>query len=277
MNANNHVMTLVHEVANRFREIPGVVAITIGGSRSAASGDAESDIDLYIFSAGEVPPATRREIAVHYTTTPEIDNRYFGPEDAWRDEATGLKFDLIYWSPAWLEDQVDRVLMRGQASVGYSTCFWYTVLHALPLYDPIEWLAGLKARAGAPYPDALRDAIVSLNLPLLRQSQSSFLAQIELAQIRGDIVSVQHRVTAFLASYFDILFAINRLPHPGEKRLIAIARQTCHVLPENMVADVEDLIAGVSGTGAGNASSSAVVAAAHRLTDAIEALLASTA
>ncbi len=49
---------------------------------------------------------------------------------------------------------------------------------------------------------------------------SSYRKQIELAIQRHDLVSRQHRVTALLASFFDVWFALERLPHPGEKRLL---------------------------------------------------------
>jgi hypothetical protein len=94
------------------------------------------------------------------------------------------------------------------------------VLHSEALYDPHGWYRQLQARARVPYPEALERAIVAKNWPILRKNQSAYRKQIELAFARGDAVSVQHRTTAVLASYFDIWFALARLPHPGEKRLL---------------------------------------------------------
>ena len=48
---------------------------------------------------------------------------------------------------------------------------------------------------------------------------------------RGDAVTAQHRSTAILASYFDLIFAANRVPHPGETRLRERARAVCAHLP----------------------------------------------
>ena len=50
-------------------------------------------------------------------------------------------------------------------------------------------------------------------------------------------MSLNHRVAAWLASYFDILFAANRRFHPGEKRLLALAEELPSV-PESMIEDV---------------------------------------
>lgn len=52
----------------------------------------------------------------------------------------------------------------------------------------------------------------------------SYDRQIKKAQERGDIVSVNHRITAFLESYFDVIFALNRQTHPGEKDRFSSAK-----------------------------------------------------
>jgi hypothetical protein len=126
----------------------------------------------------------------------------------------------MYRSPKWIEDQLDRVLMRHEATIGYTTCFWFNVLHSEPLFDRGGWFKQLRDRANVAYPDELRRAVIAKNWPILRRNQSSYRRQIELALQRGDAVSVQHRVTALLASFFDVWFALKREPHPGEKRLL---------------------------------------------------------
>jgi hypothetical protein len=148
----------------------------------------------------------------------------------------------MYRSTAWIEQQFERVLLRHQASVGYSTCFVYNVLHSQPLYDCGNWFATLRAMAGQPYPDSLRRAIVAKNYPILRMTLSSYVHQIAVALERKDSLSVSHRVVALLASYFDILFAVNRLYHPGEKRLVAYVLAKCQKHPVNFETQVNKLL-----------------------------------
>jgi catechol 2,3-dioxygenase-like lactoylglutathione lyase family enzyme/predicted nucleotidyltransferase len=214
---NPGVNDVVRRVAESLGELPQVVAVAIGGSRAAGSQDAGSDVDLYVYTLGEVSVAFRRELG---GPGAEIANGFWEPGDEWVDAASGLHFDIMYRSPSWIEDQLDRVLARHDASLGYTTCFWYNIIHSETIVDPRGWYATLQGRANVPYPEGLRRAIVNKNLPVLRRNRSSYRVQLARALERNDLVSRQHRVTALLASVFDIVFALECMPHPGEKRLL---------------------------------------------------------
>ncbi|PPS45699.1 hypothetical protein [Chroococcidiopsis sp. TS-821] len=77
----------------------------------------------------------------------------------------------------------------------------------------------------------LRRAIVAKNSPILRQHISAYMHQIESAISPSDFVSINHRIAALVASYFDIIFAVNYQPHPKEKRLVQFGKSLCKKLP----------------------------------------------
>jgi hypothetical protein len=224
--------------------LPGVVAVALGGSRATGTADAGSDVDLYVYAEPEPPLSARAAAAAAAGARRlELGNRAFEPGDEWLDGATGVHVDAMYRSPAWIEAQLDRVLVRHEPSTGYSTCLWHNVLVSVPLRDPSGWYARLRVGADVPYPEPLRRAVVARNHPLLRGSLSSYRHQLERALARGDEVAAQHRSTAFLASWFDVLFAVNRRPHPGEKRLLALAEALCPLRPPALARHVEALVA----------------------------------
>ncbi len=230
-------------VARRFARIDGVVAVVLAGSTGAGAADAASDIDLYVYADPEPSLAARAGVAGDATVR-AIGNTFFEPGDEWTDAASGLGVDVMYRRPAWIEDRLAVVLERHEASVGYSTCFWRNVLDSTPLHDPTGWFAALRARAAdVPYPAALREAIVAKNLPLLDAHVSSFAHQLEVAVCRGDAVAANHRAAAWLASFFDVLFALNGRAHPGEKRLLAYAARECPRRPLRLEERVPALIA----------------------------------
>jgi catechol 2,3-dioxygenase-like lactoylglutathione lyase family enzyme len=180
----------------------------------------------------------------------EIDNRFWEPGDEWTEPSTGTQIDIMYRSPEWIEGQLDRVLVRHEAALGYTTCFWYNVAHSEALFDPRGWYRQLQNRAQVPYPEGLRRSVVMKNWPVLRRNHSSYRRQIELALNRGDAASVQHRVTALLASFFDLWFALERQPHPGEKRLLSHlpapwasrARSLIETQPERLLTQIDSLL-----------------------------------
>jgi len=235
-------MAVAERVARRFASLPKVEVVTLAGSLTSEFPDRDSDVDLYVYVTDDIPLGVREEIAAG-SPHAELGNATWETGDEWIDAEAGTRVDVMYRHVRWIEEQLDRVLVQYQASVGYSTCFWYNVLHSQALFDREGWFAALQRRAQQPYPVELKRAIIAKNYPLLRHNQSSYFHQIELAMKRNDPVSVNHRVAALLASYFDVLFAVNEQPHPGEKRLLqhAARRQRC---PNEMEAQVRAVIEG---------------------------------
>ncbi len=255
-------------VAAAFGDLPAVTAVSLAGSGVAGVADEQSDLDLYVYAGAPIAMADRVAIATSFATLPEVGNDFWEPGDEWIDAETGRHVDVMYRTPSWIEVQLERVLVRHEASVGYSTCFWHNVLHSAPLFDRSGWYRDLQAAATRPYPQPLRRAIIARNYPILRQTLSSYLAQIERAVRRGDSVSIQHRVTALLASYFDILFAVNELPHPGEKRLLQFAATRCAKTPSDMETHINAIL-----ELAARPATLAVVERTNLLLDSLDALL----
>lgn len=261
--------TLAARLAALFAALPAVEAVALSGSQQSAAADPNSDIDLYVYMRADIPVAQREAIMAQAggASRADVGMSYWGPGDEWIDATTGIHVDLIYFDVVWIEQQLQRVLHAHQPSLGYSTCFWRTVSQSRVFYDHQGWFERVQQQSHAPYPDELRRNIVRFNHAVLRGTISSYLAQIAKAARRQDRVSINHRVAALLASYFDILFALNRVLHPGEKRLVTLAAQECPRLPVEMAADITALLE------AAGAAQADVVERAERLLDRLDDLL----
>jgi hypothetical protein len=226
---------LVHIIAEQFQQFPQVKAIALGGSQTSGTLDQNSDIDLYIYTPQEIPVEKRQQIVNHMGASKvNLNLSFWDPGDEWFDLQTGIEIDVMYWHPTWIEEQLDRVLVKHQASMGYTTCFWRTIKNSRILYDPQGWFSELQQKSHQPYPPQLKRAIIAKNHPLLRNVIPSYNNQVKKALSRNDLVSVNHRLTAFLASYFDVLFAINEVLHPGEKKILRFVNEECSMIPDNL-------------------------------------------
>jgi predicted nucleotidyltransferase len=254
---------LVLRLADAYAAIATVEAVVLSGSQTSGLGDGASDIDLYVYSRSPISLEDRSQVAAGARRA-EIGNAFWEPGDEWVDGSTGISIDVMFRDCRWIEEQLDRMLKHHQASIGYSTCFWYNVLHSESLFDRSGWFGQLHEWARVPYSEELGAAIIAKNLPLLRQNMSSYIHQMELAIQRGDLVSLNHRTTALLASYFDVLFALNRQPHPGEKRLVKSAEQLCEKRPVDFAEKIADLLASLPRMDA------SVIEAAERVVEGLE-------
>ena len=240
-------MDMTVDVEKLFRELgnlPEVEAIALGGSRATGRQDETSDYDVYVYITEPVAASVRKDILDKYCGYTEIGNSFWELED----DVTlldGVDMDIIYRNLDDFRKTVESVVVQGNAGNGYTTCMWHNLITSRIVFDKNGKLTALQEKYKIPYPQKLKENIISNNMKLLSGMLPSFDMQIKKAENRGDLVSVNHRVTEFLASYFDIIFALNEMTHPGEKRMQSICSKECRILPEKFDENLNRLFAGM--------------------------------
>jgi Domain of unknown function (DUF4037) len=237
-------ISLARRLADLFALLHQVRAVALGGSLAGGIVDQGSDIDIYIFTLADIPLKMRHDIVSQSggAAQENLGLTYWGPGDQWLHAPTGTEVDIVYFDTVWMEAQIRRVVDMHEASLGYSTCLWHTVYNAQSLHDPQRWLQRLQNQTSIGYPVALQQNIIAKNYPVLRDIIPAYTNQLAKAVKRQDLVSVNHRLAALLASYFDIIFAVNRMLHPGEKKLVDVALARCAILPVDFFTDITAVI-----------------------------------
>ncbi len=225
---------------NEFAALPEVEAAALGGSRAGSDYDEKSDYDLYIYCTSIPGESTRKRILEKCCRYMEIGNSFWELEDdcTLKD---GTDIDILYRNIGDFSQTVRSVAEEHTAYNGYTTCMWHNLLHSRILYDKNGELESLQNKYRIPYPEELRANIIRKNMRLLTGNLPSYDMQIKKAFDRGDMVSVIHRTAAFLESYFDIIFAMNRLTHPGEKRMVQYAKEQAEILPAGFEENLDRL------------------------------------
>ncbi|MCC8962987.1 nucleotidyltransferase domain-containing protein [Bradyrhizobium sp. Pear76] len=214
--------------------VPGVAAIVLGGSRARGTAHDTSDYDLGIYyrdSAALDIDRLRDAVtglvddpsAMHVTPVGEWGPWIVG--GAWL-RIGGRKVDLLYRSIGQVTDVIDAC-RNGDISMhyqpghphGFCSAIWMgEVALCRVLHDPDGLVAAQKART-APYPPALRDALV-------RRFQWEILFSIEnaaLAVPRGDSTHIAGCAYRALACIAQVLFAVNGQYLINEKGALAQA------------------------------------------------------
>ncbi|WP_336214564.1 nucleotidyltransferase domain-containing protein [Nonomuraea sp. LPB2021202275-12-8] len=161
----------LHAVAARLVEVPGVVAVVLGGSRARGTHRPDSDYDLGLYYRGALAVDDLRSLAGEFTGTPTevTDPGGWGP---WVDgggwlTVDGHRVDWIYRDldrvrRVWLECQAGRYEVGVQAGhpLGfYSHAYAGEVALCRILADPTGEVTALRREVSA-YPGALREALV---------------------------------------------------------------------------------------------------------------------
>lgn len=228
---------MIDQLFQALAEVPQIEAIALGGSRAGTHFDEKSDYDIYLYCTAPVGEDVRRRILEPLCSYVEYGNSFWELEDngTFND---GIDFDILYRDLDDFVAGVARVVEEHQAYNAYTTCMWHNLVTCKIIYDGTGRLTAAKERFTVPYPEELKKNIVHQGWRLLADSMPAYRDQIMKAAKRGDLVSVNHRTAAFLETYFDVIFAVNGVTHPGEKRLVQLAKERCKTLPENFEADI---------------------------------------
>jgi len=231
----------LNDFINDFCNINGIQALVLGGSRTTERADEKSDYDFYLYSENGIDQNDRHKILSKYCKYFEIGNSYWELEDNGQ-LICGIDFDIIYRNTGQFVKTVADVVEGYNANNGFTTCLWHNVLNSKIIFDKDDIFKKIKERFSVPYPQKLKDNIIKRNMALLSDSVVSYDKQIKKSIYRKDLINLNNRISAFLASYFDIIFAINELPNPGEKRIMEICLNKCNILPNGFEENVNSLI-----------------------------------
>lgn len=220
--------------------LPQIEGIALGGSRAGDHFDEKSDYDVYLYCTAPIAEDIRHGILEKYCSYMELGNHFWELEDNCTLK-NGIDIDILYRNLDDYVQDVALVVEECNSRNGYTTCMWHNLKTCKILYDRDGRLTAVKKRFDIPYPAQLKVNIIDKNRKLLHGTLPAYSGQIMKAAKRNDRVSINHRTSAFLESYFDILFALNEQTHPGEKRLVSLAKEACPVLPEDFEKNLNTL------------------------------------
>lgn len=233
---------MIEKLFNELAALPQIEAVALGGSRAGEVYDEKSDYDVYLYCTDTVDEEVRRGILEKYCSYMEIGNSFWELEDNCVLN-NGIDIDILYRDLDSFAEGVASVVEGHQAYNGYTTCMWHNLNTCKIIYDKDGRLQDVKNRFFVPYPKQLKENIIDKNMKLLSVAMPAYKLQIAKAVERKDMVSIGHRTAAFMESYFDIIWAMNELTHPGEKRLVSLCQKQCKILPADFEENINQLYA----------------------------------
>ena len=223
---------ILERLVTTVRDLPGYVAMSLGGSTQVGLADDHSDYDIHVFWRAPLAGPEQRAERLGRIADPgsvRVDIRSWGLEDWLHIDRRPV--ELTYFNLDDLQAHVAQAYGQGLADEGFATALLYIIATGHPLFDATGEVAALRERLHAQFPESTRDLLLTHHTPLL----GTYVKHLRLAQARGDLLSVQHRRYTVQMVFFNLLFTLNRRYHPGEKRLlIHVAR--CPLQPPDLAA-----------------------------------------
>ena len=236
---------MINKLFKELATLPEIEAIALGGSRAGEDFDEKSDYDVYLYTTAPISEDVRRELLAKYCSYMEISNSFWELEDDCTLK-NGIDIDILYRNLDDFRADVSSVVKDCNARTGYTTCMWHNLVTSKIIFDRNGRLTQTQQEFSVPYPEKLRHNIIEKNMKMLSGVLPSYDKQIKKAVNRNDLVSICHRTTAYIESYFDVIFALNEMAHPGEKRLVELCKRDCKILPKNFEDNINMLFASIA-------------------------------
>jgi predicted nucleotidyltransferase len=228
------IEALLQEIVDRVKQVEGVTAIVLGGSRARGPHTSSSDVDLGIYYHPDAPldldalgkVATQLDDERRDNVITEIGG--WGP---WINGGGWLVIqsyhvDFLYRDlrkvNAVIEDclheNVEMFYQPGHPFGFVSSIYLAEVAVCRPLWDPEGRIAELKKKI-IPYPDSLQDALVqkfawevNFSIDIARKSAE-----------RSDVTYAAGCCFRSAMCMLQLLFAINKMYWLNEKGAVALA------------------------------------------------------
>lgn len=243
MKTNNEpIYSMSIPIVSTLSRVLQVKGILCFGSYATSKFDTYSDIDLYVFCSPDIiPSAVRRETLekIEGIGDLQIDCEQFGWDKQWNPREDHFllnekQFDITYNTLDWIRTVVNKVKDTGATSIPEINFRPYTMLGLLDnsviIYDPEAILRDLKSSL-YPYPSKLKQALLSHNLPIIKDSLEELKTY---AERKIGNTAFHFHLQKILDSLGTILFAINERYDPATKR-VEEAYSELKILPQNFL------------------------------------------
>lgn len=267
---------VLQRIVAATRDVGGVTAIVLGGSRARGFYDADSDIDIGVYYDGDAGIDVRGLTAAAKDLDDEKRPDLIAPPGAWGKWVNGggwltmdgLPVDLILRDSNRVECAVNDCI-EGRLTLHYQSGHPHAFTNAMYmgelavcriLHDPDESLRLLREWT-RPYPEKLRDAVL-LNFGFEAEF-SLMLAEKNVS--RGDIYYVAAHLVRSVSCMNQVLFALNREYCLNEKKAVLLA-DAFSITPDSYQSRVEHIFANLG------VNPARACAACHELADDVAKL-----
>lgn len=235
--------TIAQRVAEVLAEDTRVSAILLFGSAAYGVVSDTSDIDLEVLCKPHIlSPEDRLEILSEIAQGWKIDkygseNSLFPTVDV-HEDFSGIKVEVHYQTTVWMEGVIESVMRCGTTSMESCPERPYTVpgmiQRALALYDRDSEIEKWREMVQE-YPEALRKNIIAEGILEIKEH----ISRVESAKDDGSDQKENRENWRLMRGALDaasnVLLAMNRMHHPGEKRLERTVLPQLSDVPDRLV------------------------------------------